>query len=1074
MNKIKILRLSIAAGVLYWIIDSVIDAYIYHETSIPVQIFEPTPHEIYTRITTLGFFIFAVIAVFLAVKHKRSEKKLSESEKRYRTLAEASRDIIYIINREDRVEYVNSIGATLLGLIPEDIIGKQRGDLFSPDVSAQQKNDLLKVFETGNSLYLENMIPLPTMEVWLGTWLVPLKDDTGEIHSVMGVSREITERRKMEEALKSSEKRYRSLVENMPEVLYTLSTDGTITSLNPAFEKITGWSVSDWLGKQFMPLIHPEDLPRAIETFQKVLQGEKIPSYELRVLSKSGEYLTGEFTSAPQIENGKVASEFGIVRDITMRKRVEKALRESEEKFRTIFETANDAIFILDQKGNIIDTNRIAYERLGYSKEEMLSKNVSELDPPEFAAKVPERIEQLKKHGRAVFESAHIRKDGTIMPVEINARITDYAGGKALFSIIRDITERKRAEDMLKETTRTLQVLIDSSPLAIIAVDSGGNVILWNPAAERIFGWKDYEALGQPNPIIPVGKKEEFDFFRGRTMEGELLTNLELRRQRKDGSMVYINLSTAPIYDAKGSITGVMAVISDITERKKMEEQIYQVTHDWKDTFDTITDIITIHDKDFNIIRANKAAEKMLELPAPELEKIIKCYKYYHGTTCPPEGCPSCTCLKTGKPATFELFEPYLKMYVEIRAIPRFDSNNNLIGLIHVVRDITDKKKLEDQLRHAQKMEAVGTLTGGISHDFNNILTAIIGYGSILKMKLKDDDPLRGHADQILAAAERAANLTNSLLAFSRKQVINPTPVNINDIVKGVQKLLLRVIGEHIEMKTSLTDEDLPVMADSGQIEQVLINLCTNARDAMPDGGVLSIGTALAMLDDEYIRTYGYGKSGTYALISISDTGTGMDEKTRERIFEPFFTTKETGKGTGLGLSIVYGIIKQHNGYINCYSELGKGTTFKIYLSLTKAKVEETELMELITPVGGTETILLAEDDNEVRNLTKTVLEESGYKVIEAIDGEDAINKFMKNKDKIQLLLLDVIMPKISGKEVYHRMKKIRPDIKILFSSGYPADFIHRKEILDEGLNFISKPIPPRDILKRVREVLDK
>jgi len=388
-------------------------------------------------------------------------------------------------------------------------------------------------------------------------------------------------------------------------------------------------------------------------------------------------------------------------------------------------------------------------------------------------------------------------------------------------------------------------------------------------------------------------------------------------------------------------------------------------------------------------------------------------------------------------------------------------------------KDITKRNQLKQRLQHAQKLETIGTLASSVAHDFNNVLTAIMGYGHLLHMKMKEDNPYRHNIEQILASAERAANLTQSLLTFSRKQVSNPKPVNLNELIKRMEKFLLRVISENIELNAKVTDADLTVMADSSQIEQVLINLCTNVRDAMPDGGCLNIETDIVKLDAEFLKAHGYGKRGNYALISVTDNGIGMDEETKKKIFKPFFTTKKDGKGTGLGLSIVYRIIKQHNGYINVYSELGKGTTFKIYLPLTTSKVEKEKPVELITPRVGTETILLAEDDADVRVLTKAVLEEFGYTVIAAVNGEDAINKFMSNENKIHILLLDIVMPKKGGKEVYEVIKKIRPEIKVVFASGYPSDFIHKKEICEQGLDFILKPIPPQELLRKLREVLD-
>jgi CheY-like chemotaxis protein/two-component sensor histidine kinase len=333
---------------------------------------------------------------------------------------------------------------------------------------------------------------------------------------------------------------------------------------------------------------------------------------------------------------------------------------------------------------------------------------------------------------------------------------------------------------------------------------------------------------------------------------------------------------------------------------------------------------------------------------------------------------------------------------------------------------------------------------------------------------------MSSYVGQILSAAERAAILTNDLLTFSRKQIINPQPVNLNKIINNMESLLLRVIGEDIELSTVLTDADLIIMADSTQIDQILMNLATNAQDAMPKGGSFIISTDCVEINGEYVKTYGYGKPGAYALLSVEDTGTGMDEKTRERIFEPFFTTKEVGKGTGLGLSMVYGIVKQHGGYINVYSEPGRGTTFKILLSLVQSRVEELRPKDLTKVGGGTETILIGEDDTQVRSLLKEVLSNAGYHIIAAVDGDDAIKVFNKNKDNIHLLILDVIMPKKNGKEVYSEIKKVKSDMKVIFVSGYSADIIHKKGILEIGVNFISKPVSPDKLLIKVRDVLDK
>lgn len=415
------------------------------------------------------------------------------------------------------------------------------------------------------------------------------------------------------------------------------------------------------------------------------------------------------------------------------------------------------------------------------------------------------------------------------------------------------------------------------------------------------------------------------------------------------------------------------------------------------------------------------------------------------------------------------------KKWVRNTVVPRYDKEGHLVSYDGLIEDITERKKLEQQLRHAQKMEAIGTLAGGIAHDFNNIVNIIMGYGTMVYDSLEAGSPSKEQMNEVLTAADRAANLSKRLLLFSRKEVAECKPLSVNELVINMEKMLSRIIGEDINLIADLMGTKALVMVDDGQMEQVLMNLATNARDAMPKGGSLTISTEIREIDDEFIKAYEYGAPGTYAVISVTDTGTGIDKEKQSRIFDPFFTTKEVGKGTGLGLSIAYGIIKQHNGCIKVYSEPGRGTTFKIWLPVVEDKAEKKlEVEACSSPKGGTETILVAEDDTSLRSLTRLVLESSGYKVITAEDGEDALTRFMENKDRIALVVLDMIMPKKSGKEAYEEISKVSPGIKTLFLSGYTMDLIKTQGIIEAGLDFIHKPARPRELLRKVREALDK
>jgi PAS domain S-box-containing protein len=424
-------------------------------------------------------------------------------------------------------------------------------------------------------------------------------------------------------------------------------------------------------------------------------------------------------------------------------------------------------------------------------------------------------------------------------------------------------------------------------------------------------------------------------------------------------------------------------------------------------------------------------------------------------------------------------------------------------GMVGVVLDITELKKaeeeklrLETQLFQSQKIEALGQLAGGIAHEFNNILTAILGYAHLLRKNMPEGDPLRFFVDNTIASSERAARLIRDILAFGRKQKIDPTLLNLNDVLRKSESLLAMMTGEDIDLRLTLNDAPLWVLADGGLISQVLMNLAANSRDAMPTGGKLTISTCLVTMEKQFLHAHGAAQAGTYGMISVSDTGIGMDPKTRERMFEPFFTTKEVGKGTGLGLSIVYGIIKQHNGCIDAESEFARGTAFRIYLPIVDS-TENRSLPEATQPAptleslslsldptrlsvqeesfpSGTEMLLVAEDNDTVRVLTRNLLKENGYTVIEAIHGEEAIRKFMEHADTIRLLLLDVIMPRKNGWEVYDTIRKIRPDVRVIFMSGYTADVFAQRLIPEEGMNLMNKPIPPGDLLRAVRQELDR
>ncbi len=512
----------------------------------------------------------------------------------------------------------------------------------------------------------------------------------------------------------------------------------------------------------------------------------------------------------------------------------------------------------------------------------------------------------------------------------------------------RRTAELMAANEALRQANEVRQTVIQSSPLAIWAVDSEGKVTFWNPAAERIFGWTAAEVIGRPAPILMPGQEEEFREWMERFQKGESLAGIERTRQRKDGSKLDVLIWTAPLRDAAGNIDGTLTIDSDITGRKVLEEQF----------------------------------------------------------------------------------------------------------------------------RQSQKLEAVGRLAGGVAHDFNNLLTVIMGYVEMILMEAQDRPHLLDYAHEVQYAANRATSLTAQLLAFSRRQISQPRVLDLNEVVAHSMKLLRRVIGEDVEIATHLDPNLARVKADPSHVDQLIMNLVVNARDAMPGGGKLTIETANVSLGPEYVGRHLGVAPGPYCMLAISDTGTGMTPEVKSRLFEPFFTTKEPGKGTGLGLSIVYGIVKQSDGEVMVYSEAGKGTTFKVYLPVAEVPADFVAAEELDAEARGTETVLVCEDEASIRKLVEAMLSKQGYTVLDTDDAQEAIRRAREHGGAIDLLVTDLVMPHTSGFDLAKTIREIRPDIKVLYMSGYTDNQVSGSWVLDPHMPFLQKPFTAGGLARKVREAL--
>ncbi len=756
---------------------------------------------------------------------------------------------------------------------------------------------------------------------------------------------------------------------------------------------------------------------------------------------------------------------------------VQAALMESEEQFHNMFTKHSAIMYLFDPDTlSIIDANEAAQKFYGYTEEEFKKLKISDFNTLS-EGEIREMIgEGQHKDYHYLFK--HRLADGALRNVEVYSTPIRLTEKKILFAIVHDITERKNAEELLAFSEHRFRAFFENSVDALFLI-RGDEFVECNPAAVRMFGCDcDVLIRNRPftysPPVQPDGRDSDraAEEYLSATLDGET-QQFEWTFRRVDGVLIDASVIISR-FDVDGK-TFLKVSVHDITEQKRSENALRESEARFRSLVEATSDWIWEIDENDVFVYSSPKVKDFLGfepyevigktpfdlLPANEIKEIKG---FFH--SCKKEarafsGLENKNIHKDGR-----------IVVLESSGVPIFDSGGRLTGYRGIDRDITGHKQLEEQLMHAQKMEAIGELAGGIAHDFNNILTAIMGYVYILQVRIKDET-LGKYVEQINYSSQRAASLVAKLLAFSRKQIICLHPVKVNETIRRAENLLSRVIREDIEIRTDMSEEELVVLGDEGQIEQVIMNLATNAQDAMPSGGSLTIQSGKCVLDREFVHAHGYGNPGSYAVITFVDTGSGMDEKTRERIFEPFFTTKEIGKGTGLGLSIVYGIIKQHDGYIDVSSMPGKGCSFSVYLPLGRKVPDKSAPPVLSQSAGGSGTILVGEDDTDARRFIKTILEEFGYTVIEAVNGCDAIEKYGENKDRIRLVVLDVVMPRKNGLEAYEEMRKTNPDIKTIFLSGYPDDILDTRNIPGDGPHFMEKPVEPWKLLEVVKTLLD-
>ena len=877
-------------------------------------------------------------------------------------------------------------------------------------------------------------------KIWLSLNRRSVWDESGVERYSEGSIEDITERKHAEEVkdelnaeIENQRRRLNDLIGSVPGVVWESwghpdAASQRINFVSDYVESMLGYTVEEWLSipNFWLSIVHPEDRVEAGRRASDVFESGNNGPLEFRWIRKDGSAIWVESNFVViRDDEGRPLGLRGVNTDITERRDAEAALRGSEERYRDFIENAHDLIYSHDLQGNYTSVNAAGEQMTGYTRAEALQLNIAQTVAPEYLEKAREMLgRKIESQDDTVYELELVAKDGHRVAVEVNTRLVFEDGVPArVQGIARDITERRRAEAM--QIRRADQTALRGDVNSALSESNSSLSRILQRCAEAIAQHLDA-------PLARIWTLNEDEAVLELQASAGLYTDTDDKHSR------------IPV--------GVSAIGLIALERRQYVTN--EVQSDGR-----------VGCKEW-----------------PGLEDAVGF---------------------AGFPLIVE--DRLVGVVAMFTRQPLAEDTLDSIGsLADLISQGIEHKRVqetlhltEEQLRQSQKLEAVGQLAGGIAHDFNNLLTVITGYSDLLLRGLKAEDPVRLKVEEIKKAGERAASLTKQLLAFSRKQVLQPRLLKLNAIVADVERMLRRLIGEDIDLLTIFEPSLGQIKADPGQIEQVIVNLAVNARDAMPQGGTLTIETSNVYLDNEYARHHTTIRPGNYVMLAITDTvpafrstsaevrnviasmaitdtGTGMDATIQAHMFEPFFTTKSQGKGTGLGLSTVYGIVKQSEGNIWVYSELGKGTTFKVYLP----RVDEVALVRVAQEPSsdlqpGRETVLLTEDEEAVRRLTKTILEMNGYQVLEAASGDEALSIYKQDGEHIDLIITDVVMPKMGGRELAQSLLALSPGVKVLYLSGYTDDAIVRHGLLDQKMAFLQKPFTPDALLRKMREVLD-
>ena len=988
------------------------------------------------------------------------------------------------LDGELRFTFVNRTAELLLGAPQADLIGKTPWEVHPETAGTPLEEGFRRAKAENAVVSFENYYD--PWKRWYSITAIP--DSSGGF--VVHFS-DITERRAAEARLQAQNERFQRIIENTDAGYFRIGMDGCYEDVNPAWLRMHGFANrEEAIGLHFSAVQVPEDLSNAAGVVDALVGGESPKSGEFFRLRRDGSIGYHTFSANPVLEGDRVVGLEGFLVDITDRRIAEVEREHTEQRYRSLFNSMQEGVAIhklirsnsSPENYILLEVNRRYEKILGVRREDVVNKVATEAYGTHGAP-------YLREYASVVETGIPLQLETYFAPMDKHFVISVAPMGDDRFAtIFFDITEQKRnqeaaqqAKEAVARAERHYRLMFNSVSDAVF-IHRFGEDGLPSPFLEvndNACGLLGYarEELMQMRVVDIIAPEENFNApANAKRLLADGHATWEGRLAAEDGRLIPVEVN-ARVFNLDGSPT-IISSVRDISERKQAEEALRESEERHRSIVQTAMEGFWLTNSEGRLLEVNETYCRMSGYSTEEL--LTMCISDLVDNETADETAIRIKSLISQGEARFE--SRHRRKDGSTFAVEAGVQYRPVAGgrFVCFLRDITERRRveaektrLEDQLRQAQKLESVGRLAGGVAHDFNNLLTVINGYSGMLLEQLKVFDPLHPYALEIKNAGERAASLTKQLLALSRKQVIEPRVFDLNTTIRQSAPMLQRLIGEDIVLETHLDDLLGQVLADPDQIHQVIMNLAVNARDAMPDGGMLRIATTNREVGAEASTAeHPDAVLGRYVLMTVTDSGHGMDEMTRQRIFEPFFTTKEVGKGTGLGLATVHGIIRQSGGWVEVSSEVGVGTSFEVYLPrLDGCSLPEESRIGVVTERGN-ETILLVEDQQSVRSFTRAALKASGYHVIEAPNGDEAISVAERYAGEIHLLLTDVVMPGISGKESSERLKKLRPNLKVLFMSGYTADVIAQRGVLDRSVAFLHKPFSPVELAVKVREVL--